>query len=318
MTARSILVERAGLQSLIVDRGRFGYRDRGVAWCGAADALAFTLAQRLAGNNADDAALEIVMGDVAIRFGSATRCALAGADCDARVDGVRVPAWGAFDVSEGAQLTLERPRTWTRTVVAFGGGIDVAPVLGSRTTDVTSHLGGVDGRALRAGDRLALGTGGMTAGLPRVAIKPPHADFAAAAFGDDALFVRVIAEPGCEPLWGRTWTVGHESNRMGCRLRGEPLTHDLGSIPSRAVFPGVVQLPPGGEPIVLLSDAQTTGGYPVAGTVIEADLWILGQARAGSRVRLIPCTLDDAQAASDRVASYVAAVNAAIEQRVRA
>lgn len=311
MNPRSVVVERAGLQSLIVDRGRFGYRDRGIAWCGAADALAFTLAQRLAGNDAGDAALEIVMGDVAIRFESRARCALSGADCDARLDGVRVPVWGAFDVPAGSRLTLERPRTWMRTIVAFDGGIDLAPVLGSRTTDVTAHLGGVDGRALRAGDRIALGTPTAPAGSPRLSIKPPHADFAA-AFGSDALSVRVIVEPGYEPLWERTWTVGHDGNRMGCRLQGESVPHDSGNVRSRAVFPGVVQLPPGGEPIVLLSDAQTTGGYPVAGTVIEADLWIFGQARAGNRVRLVPCSLEDAQAASDRVSAYVAAIDAAI------
>ncbi len=151
-----------------------------------------------------------------------------------------------------------------------------------------------------------------TAGSPRLSIKPPHADFAAAAFGSDALSVRVIVEPGYEPLWERTWTVGHDGNRMGCRLQGESVPHDSGNVRSRAVFPGVVQLPPGGEPIVLLSDAQTTGGYPVAGTVIEADLWIFGQARAGNRVRLVPCSLEDAQAASDRVSAYVAAIDAAI------
>jgi biotin-dependent carboxylase-like uncharacterized protein len=308
---RSVLVRRAGLQSAIVDAGRFGYRDRGVAWCGPSDALAFALAQRLAGNGMPCAALEVVMGDVELAFETPARCAIAGADCAATLDGERVPNWSAFTAASGSRLTLRRPRTWMRTILAFDGGIDVPEVLGSRTTDLATHIGGLEGRALRAGDRLTLGPASSRS-MRRIAIKPPHADFAAEAFNASPLPVRVLAEPGFDALWERTWSVGHESNRMGCRLRGEPLAHMMGNVASHGVFPGVVQLPPGGEPIVLLGDAQTTGGYSVAGIVIEADLWMLGQVRARQALRLVPVTLEEANAASERVRAYVSAVAAAI------
>lgn len=280
---RRVRVQRPGLQSLVVDRGRFGLRDRGVAWCGAMDLRALTDANRMVGNDPDAAALEVVYGDVTLHVDAPVRVALAGADCTARADGMPIPSWHACEVR--TELRLERPQSWMRTIVAFEGGIDVPVVLGSRTTDCLARFGGVEGRALRAGDTFALGpprdgASGDLACEPPV-LRPE---------------VRVIATPGYDALWAQRWTISHESNRMGWRLRGTPMAHDLGTIPSCAVFPGVVQLPPAGEPIVLGSDAQTTGGYPIAGVVVEADLWMLAQLPLGSALTLRPCTLEEAEA----------------------
>jgi 5-oxoprolinase (ATP-hydrolysing) subunit C len=146
-------------------------------------------------------------------------------------------------------------------------------VLGSRTTDLTAAMGGCGGRALRAGDRLQLGPACSDA--TRASVPPPPIDF----------ILRTIAQPLADRLWDRAWTVGHQSNRMGYRLQGAVTPHELGAMRSHAVFPGFIQLPPSGEPIVLMIDAQTTGGYPLAGVVIEDDLWILGQAPIGATVR---------------------------------
>jgi allophanate hydrolase subunit 2 len=165
-----------------------------------------------------------------------------------------------------------------RTVLAIGGGIDVPLVLGSRTTDVIASMGGFAGRALRAGDRLVVGT--ASAEPQRAAIEPPHVD----------LVLRTMAQPLAAHLWGRAWTVGHESNRMGYRLKGNAEPHDIGAMRSHAVFPGFVQLPPSGEPIVLMSDAQTTGGYPLAGVVLEEDMWMLAQAQIGAQVSFVEYT----------------------------
>ncbi|HTU68895.1 MAG TPA: biotin-dependent carboxyltransferase family protein [Candidatus Baltobacteraceae bacterium] len=279
MSARAIVVERAGLQSLIVDRGRFGLRHFGVGWCGAMDLRALADANALAGNPPNAAAIEIVLGDFALSFEAAARFALAGADCDAQLDGEGIATYHLHTAQAGSRLVLHRPRAWMRTVLALDGGIRVAPVLGSRTTDLLAHMGGIGGRALRAGDRLILGEPAIApTGVVR---KQPPCDFV----------FRVLRQALAERLWDREWTVGHESNRMGYRLRGDAQPHDLGSTRSRAVFPGFIQLPPSGEPIVLMSDAQTTGGYPLAGVVIEEDLWKLAQAPIGARIRFISTSM---------------------------
>jgi 5-oxoprolinase (ATP-hydrolysing) subunit C len=272
MTASLVRVLRPGLQTLIVDRGRFGFRDRGVAWCGAMDLYALSAVNALLGNEPNAAAIEAAYGDVELGFDSAGRVALAGADCNAELNGEPVATWAAFDAPAGSRLRLHRPRAWVRTVVAFEGGVDVPEVLGSRTTDCAARIGGIDGRALRAGDLLPIGDG-------------PRDDGAVAEVPALAERIRVISQPGYEALWARTWSIGTESNRMGWRLHGIPMPHGDGAIPTRAVFPGVIQLPPAGEPIVLGPDAQTTGGYPVAGIVLEADLWMLAQIPHGAEVR---------------------------------
>jgi biotin-dependent carboxylase-like uncharacterized protein len=275
MSSRAIAVERAGLQSLVVDRGRFGLRHQGVGWCGAMDSRSYAIANELVGNAKDAAAIEVVLGDVILRFDAPARFALAGADCAAELDGEPIATWSAHAAQAGARLVLRRPRAWMRTIVAIDGGIDVPLVLGSRTTDLMAAMGGFEGRALRAGDRLGLGPANATA--LHAPVTPPRVDLA----------LRTIAQPLADHLWGRAWTIGHDSNRMGYRLKGDATPHDMGMMPSRAVFPGFIQLPPSGEPIVLMSDAQTTGGYPLAGVVVEDDVWMLAQAPIGAAVRFV-------------------------------
>lgn len=283
MNGRAIAIERPGLQSLVVDRGRFGLRHQGVAWCGAMDLRSYAIANELAGNAAGAAAIEIVLGDVIVRFESPARFALAGADCAAQLDGESIATWATHAAQAGSRLVLGRPRAWMRTILAIDGGIDVPLILGSRTTDLIAAMGGLSGRALRAGDRLALGSASGAAPLARV--EPPNIDFV----------LRTLAQPLGGHLWGRTWTVGHDSSRMGYCLKGDAAPHDIGAMRSHAVFPGFIQFPPSGEPIVLMSDAQTTGGYPLAGVVVEADVWMLAQAPIGAAIRFEECTLEEAE-----------------------
>ncbi len=268
-------VERGGLQTLVVDRGRFGLRHEGVGWCGAMDRRSFDVANALAGNAQGAAAIEVVLGDFTAIFDADARFALAGADCNAELDGVPISAWTTHEARAGSRLALQRPPAWMRAYLAVEGGIDVPIVLGSRTTDLLASMGGFEGRALRVGDRIALGD--RTTAPARTAIEPPQADFV----------LRTIAQPLGERLWHRAWTVGHQSNRMGYRLGGAAEPHDFGAMPSHAVFPGFIQLPPSGEPIVLMCDAQTTGGYPLAGVVVEDDMWMLAQAPIGAVIRFV-------------------------------
>jgi len=273
MSDRAVRIERAGLQSLVVDHGRFGLRHEGVGWCGAMDRGSYDAANALAGNACGAAAIEVVLGDVVLTFACDARFALTGADCNAELDGEPVRAWTTHRVRAGSRLMLQRPVAWMRTYLAIDGGIDVPCVLGSRTTDLLASMGGFAGRALRSGDRVELGE--PTQAPLQTTIEPPRAAFV----------LRTHAQALGDRLWHRTWTVDHQSNRMGYRLRGDSQPHDLGALPSHAVFPGFIQLPPSGEPIVLMSDAQTTGGYPLAGVVVDEDMWMLAQAPIGATIR---------------------------------
>ncbi|MDE2483350.1 MAG: biotin-dependent carboxyltransferase, partial [bacterium] len=297
------------------------YRASGVALGGALDRIALVTANRMAGNSDDAAAIECTLGALRVRFDAPTRVALAGAECDAMLDGVRLAAWSCAPVAAGSELMLGRPRAGARTIVAVGGGIDVPVVLGSRSTDLGAGFGGFDGRALRAGDCVPFGEPSSSRGAFR--LQPPQ--WALRAPEDDAGVVSVRALAGTEApafgeaLWATPWTIAPQSNRMGYRLHGTPLAvpDGAGTLASHAVMPGLVQVPPDGQPIVLLADAQTTGGYPRAAVVIEADLWRLAQASAGTRVRFARVTLDQARAARADVEAYLAATGRTIAEHVQ-
>ncbi|HTA39200.1 MAG TPA: hypothetical protein VK760_09000, partial [Candidatus Acidoferrales bacterium] len=245
------------------------------------------------------------------------------ADCAADLDGARVDAWGSYAATGGATLTLRRARSGARSYLAIAGGIDVAPVLGSRDTNVAASFGGFEGRALRGGDRIPLGSRPRKtfARGARPRCKPPQWDFAAEAFAHPDVLVRCVAggdfaglDDGARAaFWSNGYAIGPQSNRMGARLTGAaPIRFAPAGVASHAVFPGVVQLPPAGEPIVLLADAQTTGGYPTLGIAIEADLWKIAQLPVGGRMRFVPCSLEEAAEARRAVASYLERVEATL------
>jgi 5-oxoprolinase (ATP-hydrolysing) subunit C len=312
-----------GLFAIVVDRGRFGFRGEGVATGGPLDTVAFAAANLLAGNDADAAALEIAFGGLKIRFDAFTRFALAGAACAADLDGARVDVWGSYEAHVGARLTLRRPRASARTYLAVAGGIGVPRVLNSRDTNVAASFGGYEGRALRTGDRVPLESDVRRAFPPgaRPRCKPPQWDFAAGAFERPELAVRFLAggefaildKDARDAFWSNAYAIAPQSNRMGARLTGAAaLAFAHGGIPSHAVFPGVVQLPPSGEPIVLLADAQTTGGYPKLGCAIEIDLWKIAQLPIGSRLHFVPCSMEEAAEARREVVSYLDRVEASL------
>jgi biotin-dependent carboxylase-like uncharacterized protein len=207
-------------------------------------------------------------------------------------------------VAAGTEIALGHATLGCRGVLAVAGGIDVLPVLGSRSTLVTAGFGGHAGRPLKAGDRLAIGEAHgrsrLIKALPSLlaTLKRP-------------CVLRVIpgeqAGVAGDAVWSRSFRTSSRSDRMGLRLDGEPLPcagHDA-SMKSVAVFPGTVQLPPDGRPIVLLADAQTIGGYPVVGQVIEADLPLAAQLRPGEEVRLQQVTIEEAwNAVREREAAF--------------
>ena len=301
----SLVVVKPGMLASVQDLGRHGHRQLGICPGGALDTLALTLANRLVGNADGAAGLELTMGRCEFRFESATRIALTGDDFGATLDGMALwPNW-SVPVAAGQTLRLDganvrSAKTGLRSWLAVAGGIDVAPVLGSRSTDLKAGFGGHGGRALKKGDRLPLGTSSLNdaqRARPAFGLRAPNWDIEGQhASGSDAIPLRVMLGPEYEQftvaarelLWGEPWRITPQSNRMGSRLEGPSLLRKRAiDMLSAGVIPGTIQVPPSGQPIILMGDAQTTGGYPRIGVVIRADLWKLAQAPLNGRLRLV-------------------------------
>lgn len=286
---------RAGLQTTVQDQGRNGLRGQGVSLGGALDAPALYAANLLVGNRGTDAGLEVTLGECTVEFTRDGWMALTGAGCDAYLDKQRIWTGWNYPVRAGQRLVLHRPKRGMRSYLAVSGGIDVPKVLGSRSTDLTGGFGGLDGRRLKDGDVLPLGE------VRRVPQKSQG--IKQLLFNN---YIRVLPGPEYQEFspeeqaffWRTPWHLSPQSNRMGYRLNG----HSLRRSSSREMFahgllPGVIQVPHGGQPIVLMADAQTTGGYPRIACVIEADLYHLAQIRLGEPIHFIRCTLAEAQQA---------------------
>jgi len=294
----AITVMQPGLFTTIQDLGRPGHRAAGVPLSGAADRVSLRLANLLVGNHEGAAVIECTLVGPTLRFEREALVAVMGADFPGFPGGVatRVPA--------GATITLGHATAGCRGYIAVAGGIDVAPVLGSRSTLVVAGFGGLGGRPLRAGDTLAVGESVGPTLLHRPGDPRPRG----------GQMLRVIpgeqAEAFGPQVWRRTFRTSSRSDRMGVRLEGEPLggAAAFAGMASVAVFPGTVQVPPDGQPIVLLTDGQTIGGYPVLGQVIVADLPKVAQLRPGDDVRLEPVTLADAHAALRHQEAGIAAL----------
>lgn len=308
-----LTVLRSGMQTSVQDLGRPGYRARGIGLGGALDRAALRLANLLVGNDPSAAGLEIVLGQFQARFEAPCWLALTGADAAATLDGQSLSVGWCYPVRAGQQLKLGSVATGMRSYLAVSGGIAAAPILGSRSTDLKAGFGGGAGRALQSGDVLPFGEAGR---LPRWirGVRPLPFNH------------RVRALPGPEfdefdehsrhHFWQHSWQVSPQSNRMGYRLQGStPLAMSAPrEMLSHGLLPGVVQVPPAGQPIVLLADAQTTGGYPRIACVIDADLDHLAQLRPGQTIHFIPCTQDEALRAAALQARYFARITERLDE----
>ncbi|MFF1422454.1 biotin-dependent carboxyltransferase family protein [Streptomyces sp. NPDC058280] len=285
MTDRALSVVRAGALTTVQDLGRYGHAHLGVPRSGALDLPALRLVNRLVGNPEGAAALETTLSGCAVRPRCAVTVAVAGAPCPVTVDG-RPAAWGApVRVPAGAVLDVGAAVSGVRGYVAFGGGIAVEPVLGSRSTDLLSGLGP---GPLRDGAVLPLGrTVGRAAPVDGAPTQAPPAE----------LVLRVRLGPrddwftagALRTLVTRAYRVSPESNRIGLRTEGPPLERAVHTeLPSEGLVTGAVQVPPDGRPLVFLADHPTTGGYPVVAVVAERDLPAAAQAAPGTPVRFVP------------------------------
>jgi antagonist of KipI len=308
----SVRVIAGGLQTTVQDLGRPSSQRQGVPAGGAMDRTALRAGNILVGNDEGAAGLEAALIGPTLAFDRPTLIAITGADLVATVEHEPLPAWHAALVQAGAVLRFGAPARGCRAYIALAGGLDVPLLFGSRSTYLRAEFGGLDGRALRAGDALNLGSPSALsreiAASLRATSQVSIARWSIGStvrprFADDAL-VRVIpgahasalSDQSRDQLFAARFRVSASSDRMGYRLEGPPLS--LASpieLLSEAVAFGTIQLPPGGAPIVLMADRQTTGGYPRIGEVASIDLPLVAQLKPGDHVRFRPISLRDAQ-----------------------
>jgi KipI family sensor histidine kinase inhibitor len=304
----AVTVLKPGLFTTIQDNGRWGHQDRGVPVAGPMDRRSYRLANALVGNPPDAATLEATLLGPELRLESAVRVAITGADLGASVDGTAIAVDSMHACRAGGVLRFGERRCGTRAYIAFDGGIDVAPVLGSRATHVGSELGGISGRALKAGDRLSLGESNHLDHSPqrRGPFRSASGPFPSGSGGARVRVMRgpqdeYFDEAAFDVLQRTRFVISPQSDRMGYRLRipdpGSRIPACEGFMISDATFIGGLQIPPSGDPILLMADRQTTGGYPQIATVITADLPLAGQLAPGDWIEFAPCTRDEAIAA---------------------
>ena len=315
MTA-ALRVLSPGLMTTVQDLGRVGYQHLGVPVSGALDPVSLRAANLLVGNAPGMAALEIVYKGPALAVeADSARVALAGGRAPVEVvsqdgDGgaERLPLLESARLRRGQVVRIGALAGSAVLYLAVEGGFDIAPVLGSRSTYTRAAIGGIEGRALKAGDEIPLKLAAAPEReerlLPSLDLAPPKRFRVILGPQDD-----YFTEAGIAALLNSTYTVTPASDRMGMRLAGPPIAHAKGyNIVSDGIAPGSIQVPGNGLPIVLLADRQTTGGYPKIATVISADMPALGRLVPGSKVAFEAVDIEAAEAAARQLAADLAAM----------
>ncbi len=294
-----ILVIDPGLLTTVQDGGRFGFQQYGVTPSGPMDERAFALANLLTGNAEGMAELEMTLYGGRYLFDADAVIALTGADMKPLLNGEVFPMYRAVSVKAGDELALGFAQSGCRAYLSVAGGMDISPVMGSASTLTGKHLGGIEGRKLQKNDRIAFAASISELPsqdkmvLPREVYPAKEAVLRVVAGPQDDSFSR---EEFRKFFWYSA-VITDENDRQGCRLKLErPIKHiGDGNIISDGIAFGSIQIPPNGQPIIMMADRQTTGGYPKIGTVISVDLSKLAQARPGMRLRFIRVSIELAQ-----------------------
>ena len=298
MTAGALQIVRPGLLTTIQDLGRYGHQASGVPVAGPMDTFSHRLANQLAGNDSTAATLEITLIGPEIIVDADTTMAIAGGQFEVTCDDRPQQIGASFAVSRGQRIKFGRVLEGARAYLAVAGGVQTPPVLGSRATHLVSRMGGFNGRSLQAGDRVpipddprprahrkSVGLTLPTKGRALLRVIPgPQADW----FQADSL----------KALGSVSFRISPQSNRMGYRLQGPPLVRTRNEeLISEPLGIGAIQVPSAGEPILLMADRQTAGGYPKIGYVISADLPVAGQLAPGDFIEFHVCSHQEAIAA---------------------
>ena len=292
----AIEVLNPGLLTTVQDTGRFGYQRYGIPPAGAADSYALRVGNILLGNKEDEAGLEITILGPTLRFEEESWIALTGTDLGPYLNEQPLPLWETVHVNGGDVLSFRKPEKGMRIYLTIAGGIKVPLTLNSKATYLQGKLGGFYGRPLHGGDRIeTVPARAQKRRLPKRFIFP---------YGLHPLRVLVSSTGEYFPpaavktFLSSEYKILPHSNRMGLRLRGSSIEHlNSADIISEPVCTGAIQVPGDSQPILLLSDRQTTGGYTRIATVISVDLPRAAQARPGDAISFVACTLEEAQQA---------------------
>jgi len=293
----SIQVQTPGLLTTVQDLGREGFGPMGVSMSGAADPISLRIGNLLVGNRENMAGLEMTLLGGTFVFPEGAIVALAGSDFGARLDDAKVDVGTSIEVDPGQTLRLGPTRSGARCYLCVQGGIAVPPFLHSASTHILSGLGGFEGRALRSGDVLHIGSASeifrkrtiapqvseqlLPREVLRVTSGPQHEWFSQ-SFRDS--------------FYSATYRLSEQCDRMGLRVEGAPISQpNHGAMITEGVSLGAIQVPPAGSPIILFVEQQTTGGYPKIANVISADFHRLGQLRPRDEIRFELVTLEAAQ-----------------------
>ncbi|MFK9094606.1 biotin-dependent carboxyltransferase family protein [Bacillus salipaludis] len=295
-----VTVIKPGFLTTVQDLGRRHYRIFGVSVSGVMDSVSFRLANILVGNDLNEAALEVTLVGPRLQFNASSVIAITGADLTPLLNGQPIQMWKALKVQKGDELHFGGCQYGARSYIAFAGGVQVPMVMGSRSTYVRGEYGGIDGRPLKAGDEIPIGTSRFQfsqlhgrrirpTDLPefererpiQFILGPDHQEF---------------TEQSIETFIHSPYIVTNDSDRMGYRLQGAQLEHINGAdIISDFITIGTIQVPGSGQPIVHMADCGTSGGYTKLGVVIGADIPYLAQRKPGDRICFEPVEIEEAQ-----------------------
>jgi antagonist of KipI len=285
-----IEVLKPGLFTTIQDLGRWGYQGYGVGIAGALDPFALSAANLLVGNPEGAAGLEITIQGPTLKFHRDMTLAIAGADLDPRLDGQSIPNWTCVLAHSASTLTFKAKKSGVRAYLAVSGGIDVPLVMKSRSTYLLGKFGGLEGRALKVQDLLPIGDArvdfrkGSGRTFPKEFLPPyrknPTLRIVLGPFDE------YFSEEGIRAFLSTPYTITSQSDRMGYRLQGIPIDRQKKEeLITCGLANGTIQVPPNGQPILLLVDRQTIGGYPIIATMIHADLPLVAQSAPGDKLR---------------------------------
>ncbi|OQW31004.1 MAG: hypothetical protein A4E19_20790 [Nitrospira sp. SG-bin1] len=297
-----IIVVKGGWLTTVQDLGRYGYQHYGVSAAGAMDSFSTRVANRLVGNPDRAAVLELTLKGPELQFEQDSVIAVTGADLSPTIDSHSIPMWESITVQRGSRLSFGTRRAGARAYLAIAGGIDVPSALGSRSTHCASETGGFGGRPLKSGDILCSGKPGKSTDRSIGTRLPDHLH----PRYEHSATLRIIPGPqqgffsehSFATLTTAAYIVSPQSDRMGYRLTGPKIAwKESARFISDGTAMGALQIPPDGQPILLMADRQTTSGYPKIAVVISADLPLAAQLSPGDSITFARCTLAKARTA---------------------